>query len=496
MDIKNAEAYVDELVLAPALSTGLLCTDSMKQLQDGALKLNTIVALMNSQEEEDSSAIESARKSVRSSLGRVSESWGLSGEMSPIPKNAAGQRDSAAATTEEGTSGRTSGCKRIMSPPVLNSSRTPQSMRHRRKQSRSLSPSASPSPLCVPRLTFANDEGGADAHSAQRPCLGAMGPQARGTLPSFLFSQEDHSIIDDEVTVDVTSPDGRDARLMCAQTQADCEEECVAEWSNQPSGEMQDTTRCAQEDPDPDVDDSTQALPTSQPFGESIQAGHDDSAASPRSFCRRAGRRSGEEASATSQATVHGLTRTSLPAACAAANPTRLATSAVPLPHDALGRQREFSLSMLDAREAEGMRGMMTDTRMPASEGGAGDEKGSVKQGSEDQLAWGNASDVAPPDAERQRCDAVEEVWDDSLDLEQVQRLEDEALARKSVGGGDTRWWTQEDGGGVDPGGGEADDSRAGAGDGEADVATEEEDYVSETDEEELEAPASPVLMV
>ena len=59
------------------------------------------------------------------------------------------------------------------------------------------------------------------------------------------------------------------------------------------------------------------------------------------------------------------------------------------------------------------------------------------------------------------------------------------------------RWWTQEDGGGVDPGGGgEADDSNAGAGDGEAGMATEEADYISETDEEELEAQASPVLMV
>lgn len=531
MDIKGAEVYVDKLMLAPALSSGLLCSDSMEQLQEGAHKLSTLVSLMKSQDVQDRSAIESARKSVRSSLGRVSESWGLSGEMSPMPHNDEGQDQSEGIVAEAIEFGRTSGCKRIMSPPLPNSCRTPLSIRHRRKQSRSLSPSAYPSPDQAPRLDFADEE--VYAYSAGRPHFGDVGPEACGTLPSLLFSQEDqfsilkhgeeeHDVAHQATVADI-SLDCSNARLMCAQTQANCEEEVVADGSTQPSRDMQDDTSCAQ-DPDCGVDASTRA----QIMSQLAQTEHGTLTASPveglsrGSPCAEAAARRLPEAepaanssrrqreaqapaeagSVLSQSTVGGLERISFPT-CGI--PWRTAGAS----HSPVQRGRDRSASMLDAREVEGMRGMIKDVGISLEWNGDEDRermrKGleecdkSKPAGTHCMALARDAGGCFPSEAERLRRDAVEEVLDDSIDLEQVQRLEDEALARKSiqigVGAKESRPRGQDAQGGdgvVPQAGGESSGPSAV----QTQITLADADYISETDEEESQEPASPLSPV
>ena len=75
MDVRAAEAYADRVLVSPSASTGLMEGDQMLRLQQDAHKLNAILSQMASQEEGNASLIDSARKSIRSSLGRVSEGW-------------------------------------------------------------------------------------------------------------------------------------------------------------------------------------------------------------------------------------------------------------------------------------------------------------------------------------------------------------------------------------------------------------------------------------
>jgi hypothetical protein len=270
MDVKRAEAYADELLRAPAEEQDTaLCGDSITELREGAHKLQTLVALMSSQDNHDRSVVDSARKSIRSSLARVSESWGLSGgHPSPHDSDCTMLDESVHVEAEANGDERMSGCKRILSPLVPSSRRTPQSARHRHKQSKSLSPTASPSSAsCGPRLH--------------------VGAEARGTLPSLLFSQEDQFSIlpgsDEEqgvveqatmVNVSLHLEEGQE---IGDETQAEEEEDSTMPWRNQTEEDVQNvsTYYCAQKDPDDWIDASPMRPPSHEPTCErQPRAGH------------------------------------------------------------------------------------------------------------------------------------------------------------------------------------------------------------------------------
>ena len=164
---------------------------------------------------------------------------------------------------------------------------------------------------------------------------------------------------------------------------------------------------------------------------------------------------------------------------------------------------------MLDAREVEHMRGMIKDHGI-SLEWNGGEDRDRMRQGLEESdkskpaakhcmASAGHAGGCFPSEAEWVRRDAVEEVLDDSIDLEQVQRLEDEALARKSIPiGVDAKISRPR---GQDAGGGDGVVFRAGRESRgsvavQAHIALADADYISETDEEEVEEPASPLSPV
>jgi hypothetical protein len=60
MDVRTAEEYVDRVLVAPAVKTGLMEGNQMLRLQEDAHTLNTILSQMALQDDRDSSLIDSA----------------------------------------------------------------------------------------------------------------------------------------------------------------------------------------------------------------------------------------------------------------------------------------------------------------------------------------------------------------------------------------------------------------------------------------------------